>query len=272
MGIKTFSSKQIASALLSSLPEREDLTLVGGRALEYWVEQYRHSHPDLFENIKGIPTRDLDFVIQNKSSIRKCVEAWRAELQKIGATLNYDVAGFDDHTPEIAHTSVELNPNADKADRWFMTDFLFDLKGISSKEIKEGRVPLGNTQGNHYVLSEYLSLVNRACNVAQIKSKQDLKSITQLRQSIMVNKAYLRDLLDIRSNESIREALKHVKRIKQLALKKEVGLQLIRDRGINLLDAIPEDHLSWPENFVKKNLPQMKEEIMRRVDQNSLTP
>lgn len=268
MSQEKISFDELAVLLIQNAPDNEDLTIVGGRAVEYWTAYYQSSYPELFEGIEVIGTRDLDYVLQSKESMDNCINAWNEKLKEFGLKGQKAEVPMGDHSPEVGHNSIEVDPEASRENRWFLVDFLFDLHGISKDEIRNNRVHQEYPwQTAHYILNEYMTLANRAFNVATIPGKNDAKGLSQLKQAVAINKSYLMSLLDVcDSSESTRGVLKEIGKIAKLANRKDIGVKIFVNHDINLLDAIPADHPALPDNFVKKGWPQTEREFSKRAE------
>lgn len=261
------SFDDLARLLILNAPASEDLTLVGGRAVEYWTAFYQVLYPHLFEDIQIVGTRDLDYALVTKESAVVCTERWRRVLKEVGLDIKTQVVPLGDHSPEYAHSSIEVDKNAPDHERWFMIDYLFDLFGINKNQIAKNRVRQEapwNT--HHFVISEYLTLANRTYNVSGIKGRDNAKGISQLKQAIAINKAYLLSILDDAENDlEIRFALKEIARIATLGLDKKLGIHLNLKYGIDLLEAIPHDHSGLPGEFREFRWPQIQSEKEKRM-------
>lgn len=261
------SFDELAILLIKSAPETEDLTIVGGRAVQYWTAFYQQRYPELFEDLDIRGTRDLDYVLKTKASMDRCIETWNKKLEIMGYRSTKSEVPLGDHSPEVGHGSIEVDPNASRENRWFMVDFLFDLHGISKDKIYKNRVPQrAPWQTSHYILNEYMTLANRAFNVAGIPGKDDEKGLSQLRQAIAINKAYMLSLLESATQEiEVRSALKEINKVSNLAIRKDIGVKISAKYEISMLDAIPSNHHQLPQEFKDRGWPQTCREFNKRV-------
>jgi len=251
--------------MLDNLPDDIDLTIVGGRALEYWVEVYSLIYPDEFKGSRLSATVDIDFVIKEMSECRKCAQHWIPILKKAGIEAAIDFPTMDDFTAEAAVIKMKVD-GTNK--RYAISDFLFQLSGINKNQIHSNREDLGR---GLCVLTPYMVLCNRVYNVINLRSKQDDHGLSQLENAMIISKCYIRSQLEKNTKSSIREALKTHNLIVNMAKSKKVGVKLYRDHDFDLINALCLNHPNLPSSFLSKGWPNQKSAIISSRDpsQNS---
>lgn len=251
-----------SKVLINNPPDDVDLTIVGGNALDFWVEVYSETF-DFVKPYLEMKTRDVDFVIKENASYRACLEHWKTLLHEHVESVDLNVVPIDDSSPEAAHILVTLD-NLESAESYLLVDFLFDLAGVSQSDIQKNRVLSHHSKsGRQFILNEYMVLVSRAHNVIKIPSKRTEYGLNQLRAAISINKALMTTLLDSGAKEDIKEAKHIAKKIFLLSKWQALGIPLYKTYDIDLMDAIPE-HLNWPEEFTNKGLPNQLEYLSKR--------
>lgn len=250
-----------ANLLLRNMPQGIDLTLVGGRAVEYWVLVYQEFYPDEFDGQTVATTEDADFVVQEREAAKRCFQHWEKLLKDAGYKPSLDYPPTFSPTVELAVLRVEHEGNQEP-----VSDFMMDLgfQGMGKQQIQENREILDDS-GPISILTPWFVLLNRIKNVLTIPGKNSENGLDQLRNAMAVCRCEIRSLLeDPEGKPSARRAAhKRHNAIVKLALAKE-GRDLYKRYGIDLLEASPTENSGWPEKFIKEGWPRQHYAVQKR--------
>ena len=238
---------------------RNSIALVGGQALSIWGLHYLINEltGEEFAHLSSI---DIDFLGRSPEVVR-CAAAWHQQPTQ--------PSPFDS-TP---HTAIFLldhdlygQPLFDQGgNRTKITvDFLDHVHGVPDKELLHGMdVIVLDDDYQLRLLTPALCLKSRYHNLHSLPygPKRLPREIVRARLAANVTRAYLIDLLE--HPENLRRALDWSKIVVNLALS-HAGIQVSVKYGLEPLDAIPEAHRGFSDDFRNKYFTAMKEKIARK--------
>jgi hypothetical protein len=224
------------------------VVLVGGQALNAWIERYKIR---VLEFDGPYLTQDADFL------------GTKAEAEVIARHLQGRaiLAHLDDQTINTA--LVEFT--GEKGQR-LLIDMLAGVLGMTNEVAQAFAVPIQLYDWEPVrVLHPLLVLESRCANLEILSSKRTGNGIAQARAACLVAQAYVQDGLS--TPDRRREALKAARRISALAMKRS-GIYVWKRWGIDVLDAIDAREMpgqfsrSWQHELGKV---ERKREIARRL-------
>ncbi|HVZ36227.1 MAG TPA: hypothetical protein VG963_27555 [Polyangiaceae bacterium] len=228
-------------------PLASGLVLVGGQAVNFWVQTYlSRSHALLAE--VPFTSKDVDF----------CGSARAAQLcaRALGGTCN--VPRLDDVTP-----CTGIVQYVDQFSRRLTLDFLGAPFGLDSREVSEMAITFEEQTARGplelKVMHPVHVLESRASNVNGLPGYRSPNGLKQLRAAVVCAQEFARDLLD---DGRIRDVLRLNERVFRFATRQHgIGVWL-RD-GISVFDAVLRDP-RLPTAFETVRYPQMLRELEQR--------
>jgi hypothetical protein len=224
------------AALLIGQTRSENTVLIGGQAVAFWIKYF---------NIQAqLPalTEDIDYL------------GTRAEAKRVSARLKIrhklKIATFDDHTPNSALLSVEMEGYPEPV----LIDYLATIIGVESKAIEESAVVV-EFQGEPLRVLHPLQLLQaKIWNIYRLEGKRTPEGIEQARLAIEIAAAFIE-----RGNTSQRELLDAIEAIGKFAA--TVPARFAAGQyGLDCLKAIPASVFRegvLPEDFHNKRWPQI---------------
>ena len=184
---------------------------------------------------------DLDFIVQFNEDCEKCANHWRGRLIR---------PGRNDLTPELAKIYISSGDNEPP----IKIDLLPDLLRISKQDIKQLRQPVapvvpldsGSNLKDLYVLGELGTLFNRCYNTVTVSRYRSDEGLRQLRNAVAIVKSCIHWHLDEGRG---REAGHVAMAVLKLARSAKVGIPIMLDHGIDLIDAVPIQDARFDERF-----------------------
>ena len=156
----------------------EDVVLVGGQALGFWVQRYELVMPADFTSISA----DTDFLTRSAAD-RGTVERLAAAIQ--GATF---------FPNERALTALVGQAYFDISDDEFINvDVVFDLIGLEPDDVRAHAVRATLGSGTFLVMHPLDVLRSRLANLYKLAEKQTPKGIMQLALAIDAAREFLRE-------------------------------------------------------------------------------
>ncbi len=246
-------------ALLAAVGEvAEQVTLVGGQAVNVWVEHYRAQGrvPEL-DGDGLFTSKDVDFC-----ATRDAVRAFAARVPN--ARVRFP--SFDDATPNVG-----LVLFVDRDGRERVIDFLDVPFGMDAKTVAGGSVPLdvldahGRPTGHRFrVMHPVDCMESRVHNVVGLAREYDTPhGRRQLRASVVCAREALRDVLDTPASDRfdpMRAALDLNERIFDLCLRDRRGRVVHQRTGVDPFDAVLVDR-RLGDRFVDLRFPQVRERL-----------
>jgi hypothetical protein len=246
-------SKEVVNKLLSHIPQ--DLILVGGQALAFWIEHYSIDATLSFSEKEPYVSRDADF-LGTRDHVKMLAEI---------------ISGKTAYPPQRAMTILCGQVFViDKNSKTFMNIDVIHKIGNMDSDAVRNRAATAAIEGNSFLVMHPLDvLVSRLENYRGIKEKREGNGLQQIKLSIEVAKHYLTDT--IKRDESI--ALKAIEKIAETARSAAGGYA--RKSGAEVYDAINPATLEneiKDANFTSNRLPRLIAEINKLAPLNkSLT-
>lgn len=214
-----------------------DVVLVGGQALSIWAEHYADVEPEL-ANYGPYTSRDVDFRA-SRADVEKCAD-------RLGTRPDYAAGKAFGSIIEAVITF------RDSTDEERTIEFLRSVKGLTPQEVQSTAVEIELEKARIRVMHPVLVLVSRATNVIKLKEKYDNEhGVEQLRVAVFCARAFLKEAMQAGEG---RLALSWAERAYRL-IKSQVGIRVHVEKQIDLLQAIPLEHM--PEKFRSTRYPQM---------------
>lgn len=250
----------IGDSLLQNIPENLTMTLVGGRALDFWIAHYADLYPDEFEGLaEEAGTIDLDLVLQNKGDAEIVWRNWEPILRATGRRFTFATPTHDHQTPEMAVINVHID-----GDVYPVADFLYNILGYKTAAELETVSVQASKSPMFRVLTPEAILRSRVANILTLPSKRTPESYEQFHNACRIMRCAI--AADLEEGDH-RSALRKHRRVINLALSKD-GRRLCRDEyGLYVAQATVAGHPLWPEEFRAKSWPRDR---MRLADRGCL--
>jgi hypothetical protein len=243
------SYEQTAQVLKKFANLGHPIVLVGGQAVNFWANHYKHKAPQLAEHAP-YTSKDIDFFAEFGDVVRECAKrlAGTAKL----ATLD------DMNTPS---TGTVMFIDDDKHAR--QIDFLGSVAGLADADIVETAVrgtiddEHGAPSASFLVVHPVLCLKSRAYNVAYLPGYQTEHARNQLRAAIICAKQFAADRLSSAPDETLacNEAVIKVARY-------GAGPEVFAVHQIDVLEALVVAP-GLPEKFYSERLPRARAAVER---------
>jgi hypothetical protein len=238
-----------------------EFVLIGGQAVNFWATMYESRVPELQQE-GPFTSKDIDFC-GDRASVQ-------ISASRLGGRAH--LPDLDDATPNAG--TVEF-VDADDVTR--ILDVVTAPFGLNAADVhetalsveldeEEGEEEEGGGAARFFVMHPVLSMESRFHNVAGLAARYDNDhGRKQLRASIHSVREFLRDVLEgkMGAQHPVREVLKMNERIFRFCQRDLHAKQLYRTHGIDPAGAMLE-HLSLPELFRTRRLPQMRADLAGR--------
>lgn len=236
----------------------QQVVLIGGQALNYWVEQY------LAEG--RVPELDVDAPFTSKD-IDFCGP--RSVVPDVAARLHRGrarQATLDDVTPNVGVVEFEDSTGSQR-----LIDFLGDPFGMNAADVLRTSVMVdlydgaGNPTGHQVrVMDPVACMESRVHNVVGLPAQYDtLHGRKQLRASVSCAREALKDVLDtpaIEGFDPVRVTLDLNERIFNFCCHHRHGRLVLQRTGIDPFDAVLVDP-RLGEKFIERRWPQMRQRL-----------
>jgi hypothetical protein len=242
------SYEQTAHVLKKFANLQHPIVLVGGQAVNFWANHYKHKAPQLAEHAP-YTSKDIDFV-GSSAAVRECAN-------RLGGTAK--LATLDDmNTPS---TGVVMF--IDENQHMRQIDFLGSVAGLDDADIVDTAVR-GTIEDEHgapsasfLVVHPVLCLKSRAYNVAYLPGYQTTHAENQLRAAIICAEQFAVDRLSSAPDETLacNEAVIKIARY-------GAGVEVFALRQIDVLAALVVDP-GLPEKFYTERLPRARAAVER---------
>ena len=203
----------------------EDVVLVGGQALGFWVQRYELVMPADFTSISA----DTDFLTRSAAD-RRTVERLAAAIQ--GATFFPNERAL---TALVGQAYVDISD-----DEFINVDVVFDLIGLEPDDVRAHAVRATLGSGTFLVMHPLDVLRSRLANLYKLAEKQTPKGIMQLALAIDAAREFLREQAAGLAPAAIakRSPLQgFVSGIEQMAVE-DAGRKVAKRYGLHVADAI----------------------------------
>ncbi len=235
-------SREVVLQLLSHIPQ--DLILVGGQALAFWIEQYQVNPFPQSSKDEAFVSMDADFL-------------GKYEHVKILAGI---IAGKATYPPKKTMTilcgQVFI---VDKTAKTFMNIDVIHKIGNMDSDAVRNRAATASVEGNSFLVMHPLDvLVSRVENYRGIPEKRNSNGLRQIELSIEVAKQYVIDAIE--RDEKV--AIQAIEKIAETA--RSAAGKYARKKRAEIYDAIEPNcllKLIKNENFLSIRLPRLAEEI-----------
>lgn len=228
--------------LLDQSPSTRKAILAGGQALNVLAVHYK------LDAIATAVSEDIDF-FGDAALARKAGKAWGGRTRR---------AGVDDHTPNSALVLIEIHGQTHQI------DFMSQILGVHGKELEDWAATVEVDGKAFRVMHPLHVLQSQLENMYGVLDRRRMgpRAISRTSLAIRVVERALRDYLD---RDDFRAALKAAERVAKVAVTK-AGLRAWHDDRLDLLTAIP-SHNGWPEEFLEKRLPQIRDIVSKQREQ-----
>lgn len=238
--------------VLSKLGALADaLVLIGGQALNFWVEQYK-GHPAI-RTLAGPPfaSKDIDFC-GNQEHVRLCAQALdgRAQYQ----------------SNAVLSTCVGIVYYLDAQHDTRSLDFLSVPYGLEGAPLWDMSFPIelttaGGRTASLRVMHPLHCLMSRTANVADLSAYQNEHGRRQLQAAIACMRAFLEERLE---SGDVKVATKLSEKLFRFCEKSAYAQTVAVRDGLEPFDAVLADHAHLPARFVHTRYAQMRAKIKAR--------
>lgn len=238
----TVLSFEDAFEVLSSAFPDEDLVLVGGQAVGYWLTHYRDRDAGLAELV-GVTSCDVDFLATHEA-VQRFATAVRGQIKNEGP-----------RSPTMSVVTFH-----DRHGRSCIVDFLRLVHGLSPERVRETAVPIdlldpqGISLGAELkVMHPLLCLESRVHNTHSLDRYRTPRALKQLDAAIGCARAFVQEQCDAGAIRSAHRAIASIADVACGAAGRAVHAQV----GRNVLDAIPDDP-RLGKAFFAERLPRIR--------------
>jgi len=247
--VPPLSYEQTAQVLKKFANLEHQIVLVGGQAVNFWANHYKHQAPQLAEHAP-YTSKDIDFV-GSLDAVRECAK-------RLGGTAK--LATLDDmNTPSTGAVVF-----VDDSNHTRQIDFLGNVAGLDdARNIIDAAVH-GTVNDEHgaliarfLVMHPIHSLKSRAYNVAYLQGYQTQHAKNQLRAAIICAKQFAIGRLSVDPRETLasNEAFFDIAQY-------GAGIEVFAVHGIDVLEALV-DAPGMPERFYTERLPRARAAVER---------
>ncbi|MDB5871056.1 MAG: hypothetical protein JWQ07_498 [Ramlibacter sp.] len=239
----------------------DDLVLVGGQALAFWVDRYGVSHQNF--DLPAI-SNDVDFLSRSagdKDSVVRLAAAMK------GQTVFPNKRAL---TALVGQAVLDISD-----DEYINADVIFKLVGLEGETVRKRAVKITRGKGRpaFLVMHPLDVLHSRMANLCKLSDKQNDKGRMQLALAIEVGRSFLRaQALEINASDTAagRSPLQdYVSAIERMAVE-DAGRKVAARHGLHVADAI-DPHLIPPGPFWTKRWPGLRK-LMSRTYAESIQP
>lgn len=227
----------------------DDLVLVGGQALAFWVDWYGLSHRQ-----SGVPaiSNDVDFLSKS-----------RADTDLVDR-LASAIKGRAIYPNRRALTALVGQAVLDVSDEEYVNvDVIFRVIGLEGNTVRKRAVKITPPAGRaaFFVMHPLDVLQSRLANLHKLRDKQNDKGRMQLALAIDVGREFLRgaagEATAVETAAGRSPVQAYVSAIERLACE-DAGRKVAARHGLHVADAI-DPHLIPPGPFWTKRWPALKE-------------
>lgn len=206
----------------------DDVVLVGGQALGFWVQQYGLGVPAGFAAISN----DMDFLARSRADT--------ASVQRFARIIK----GHTLLPSERAMTALVGQAVLDVSDDEFINiDVIFKVIGLTAASVRKRAVRVTDGDSAFLVMHPLDVLHSRLANLHQLPNKKETKSLMQLAMAIDVAREFLRAEAQRLAQAAKATALGrspiqgYVSAIEKLAVE-DAGRKIAVRHGLHVADAI----------------------------------
>lgn len=238
-----------AFELLGPALPSDDVVLVGGQAVNYWLGYYRARDTSL-ANIGLVTSDDVDFLGVGDA-------ATRMARQLAGSAVT--LTTLDDASPNSAVVYFD-----DRNGQRRCIDFLSTVHGLDTRRVRDTAILVELTDLNGKrtgivlrVLHPVLCLASRIHNTG-LPGYRSTRALRQARAAIACARAYIVERCD---DDDLRGAHRAIKRIGELA-RTQVARRAHAELALDVLEAIPDDPRLGSE-CLTKTIPLLRRRARR---------
>jgi hypothetical protein len=230
----------------------EEIVLVGGQAVGFWVDVYAARDPEL-ARLVPLASKDIDFC-GDVRAVRICGERLAGRTR---------IASMDDHTP---NTGVVTFVDAHDVERTI--DFIDQPHGLRARDVYRMALPIRvlddaglPTDVAFRVMHPAHVMESRVHNCVGLPGYQSAHALKQLGASVACAREFIRDML---ASDRTRVALTLNERIFTFCLEDRDGRVVHAKHGVDPFEAVVADDDRLPARFRETRHPQMKRELALR--------
>ena len=221
----------------------DEITLVGGQALNYWANAF-------FAPKDPYVSKDIDFLGSAVDAI-ECATAWNARTPLL-ADIDRSMG-----SPNTALVLIE-NPrhffkDPRLEDKPLPIDFLGGILGLSTTEILKSRVKVQHGRAEFWVMNPYHCLISRL-STYYVLGRQNETDIERLRLAVHVVGAALQKFLE--GEASGRRAALNIAKDLFSDAKQSPALRAFTKHGVDILTPILNNLVGYPDDFRVKHYPR----------------
>lgn len=225
---------------LARIPNPENIVLVGGQSLAFWVDYFEIPYPEF----------DTPALTQDADFFGLAVDA-EYLAKALGARVF--LATMDHITPNTA--TLEF---VGQSGQRLLIDFLSMLIGLKDEEIKRLAVEFTRDDQRLRVLHPLLCLESRFHNLHRLSAKRNTNGVIQARLAVEVARAYIESVQDDRLLP--RKAARRV----VAPAGSQAGIFVNSQYGIDPLDAVVPSSFSTDRDFRDTWWPLQTQKIDRK--------
>ncbi len=218
----------------------EDVVLVGGQALSFWVNFY--SIDLSLHHIVGAINRDADFLRERKD-VKHIADG---------------VSGKAIYPSERAMTAIagQVVMRLDQ-NEYLNIDVIHRVVGIDANAVRKRALPAEFDGVPFRVMHPLDVLKSRIENLAALQDKQTPEGITQAKLALQVTNKFIATIAG--NIDGQKSALKAIEAIVNIA-KSPAGCKCAREFGIDFFQAIPKNAIK-DEQFHQRRWPRLAQEL-----------
>ena len=230
----------------------EQIVLVGGQAVSFWVDYYARRDRAL-ARLVPFTSKDIDFC-GDVRAVKVCAERLAGRSR---------VATMDDVTPNTGVVTF-----VDDAGVKRTIDFIGQPHGLAAREVFRTALPVRvlDEQGQptsvtFRVMHPVQVLESRVHNTMGLPGYRTKHALEQLRASVTCAREFIRDMID---TDRVRVALTLNERVFTFCLKDRDGREVDAKHSIDPFEAVVADDDRLPARFRETRYPQMQRELASR--------
>jgi len=234
---------KVLEVILSSISE--DAILVGGQALSVWSSYYDIHYSD--HVFVGAISDDADF-LGSRSDIRSIASGTKG---KSHFTPQHMISAL------VGQVTIPLN-----SDEFVNVDVLHSIIGIDAEEVRQRaskftyKSQVSEKEYTFFIMHPLDVLKSRVENLAQLREKQNVEGIEQVRIAIAVASAFIKEVALNSAQESV---LKQIETVAGIA-NSTGGKKVRKEFGVSFIEAIPIEVVT-NQNFINIRWQRMQQEL-----------
>ena len=234
-------------ALLSRSDQARNAILVGGQAANFWAVRYGL-------RAEGVMvSADVDFIGTPQAAMQAGLE-WEGRV---------DLPGFGDFTPNTAVVYMDFAGGSRAI------DFLDSVLGVNKEELNRMAVTVTFSERDDFqirVMHPFHCMVSQLTNAygKSLNRRADPKSGDWVAERAFISVQTLNhNLQEYLDKGSVNTATRIVRKIMVFSTKAPALSAFQRD-GIDVLEAIPENHPGWKAGFMQTVYEPLHKKVVRK--------